>query len=76
VGDITLRLLTPLADDSPYRATLERGPRLTTFALRVADLDATVEALAAVGVPTVRRENGLAATDPATTFGIPIEWTA
>ncbi len=76
IGDITLRLITPQSAESPYAATLERGPRLTTFALRVADLDAAVDALAGVGVPTVRREDGLAATDPAATFGIPMEWTA
>ena len=76
VGDITLRLITPQTADSPYAATLERGPRLTTFALRVADLGATVDTLAGAGVAAVRREAGLVATDPTSTFGIPIEWTA
>jgi hypothetical protein len=28
-----------------------------------------------VGVPIVQREEGLADTDPAATFGLPIEWT-
>jgi catechol 2,3-dioxygenase-like lactoylglutathione lyase family enzyme len=76
VGDITLRLITPQSTESPYAATLERGPRLTTFGLRVGDLDAAVDALSGAGVPAVRREANLVATDPAATFGIPIEWTA
>jgi len=76
VGDITLRLITPQSPDSPYAPVLERGPRLTTFALRVSDLEAAVDALARVGVPAVRRDAGLVATDPSATFGIPIEWTA
>jgi catechol 2,3-dioxygenase-like lactoylglutathione lyase family enzyme len=76
IGDVTLRLVTPQTEDSPYAPVLAAGPRLCSYALRVADLDAALDALAGVGVPTVRREDGLAATDPAATFGLPIEWTS
>ena len=75
VGDITIRLITPRSPESPYAAVLDKGPRLCTYALRVADLDAALDALAGTGVATVRRDGDLAATDPATTFGIPMEWT-
>jgi catechol 2,3-dioxygenase-like lactoylglutathione lyase family enzyme len=73
IGDMTLRLVTPLSSESPYAG--DGTSRLCSFALRVADLDSALSSLASVGVPTVRREGGLAATDPSATFGLPIEWT-
>jgi len=76
VGDLTLRLVTPRSPESPYASLLGRGPRLCSFALRVVDLDRALKALDAVGVLTSRRDGELAATDPATTFGVPIEWTS
>jgi 4-hydroxyphenylpyruvate dioxygenase-like putative hemolysin len=77
VGDITLRLVTPKSPDSRYNTVLAgSGPRLCSFALRVADVDSTLTALATAGVGTIHREDGLAATDPAATFGLPMEWTA
>jgi hypothetical protein len=42
----------------------------------VADLDACLTALAGTGAQTIYRQDGLAATDPAATFGVPTEWTA
>jgi catechol 2,3-dioxygenase-like lactoylglutathione lyase family enzyme len=75
VGDITVRLVTPRSEESPYAPMMAKGPRLCTYALRVGDLDATLKALEGAGVPTVRRDGDLAATDPAATFGIPMEWT-
>ena len=48
---------------------------MCSYALRVDDLDAALTGLEAVGVPTVRQEHGLAATDPSVNFGLPIEWT-
>jgi methylmalonyl-CoA/ethylmalonyl-CoA epimerase len=75
VGDLVMRLVTPLAPDSPYAGVLDRGPRLCSYALRVRDLGAALQALEAAGVPTVWREDGLAATDPAATVGVPTEWT-
>ncbi len=74
VGDMTLRLVTPLSSESPYSLEGE-GSRLCSFALRVADLDDALAELEATGIPTLRRESGLAATDPKATFGLPIEWT-
>jgi hypothetical protein len=44
--------------------------------LRVPDLETALGALEASGVPAIRREDGLVATDPAATFGIAMEWTA
>jgi len=75
VGDVTMRLITPLSTESPY-AAVEATPRLCACAYRVADLDDALKALADAGIPTVRRDDGLAATDPAATLCIPIEWTA
>ncbi len=74
IGDMTLRLVTPLSPESPY-AREDGSFRLCSYALRVDDLDAALTGLEAVGVPTVRQEHGLAATDPSATFGLPIEWT-
>jgi len=76
IGDVTLRLVTPCSAESPYASVLGGGPRLCTFAVRVSDLDAAVGTLAAAGTPTIRRDDGLAATDPAFTFGVAMEWTA
>jgi catechol 2,3-dioxygenase-like lactoylglutathione lyase family enzyme len=75
VGDMTVRLITPLSPESPYTLT-EGRPGLVSMAYRVADLDASMKALADAGIPTIRHEDGLAATDPSTTCGLPIEWTA
>jgi catechol 2,3-dioxygenase-like lactoylglutathione lyase family enzyme len=74
VGDVTLRLVTPLSSESPY-AIDGNSARLCSFALRVADLSTALVSLEDAGVPVVRRETGFAATDPAATFGLPIEWT-
>jgi catechol 2,3-dioxygenase-like lactoylglutathione lyase family enzyme len=75
VGDITVRLVTPLSAESRYAPVLERGPRVHSFAVRVPDLDASLGALADDGVSTIYREGALAATDPASTLGIRIDWT-
>ncbi len=74
-ADMRVRLVTPRAADSPYAPFLAAGPRLCSFALRVANLDNALCALEREGVPTVRRDGGLAATDPEATFGLAIEWT-
>jgi catechol 2,3-dioxygenase-like lactoylglutathione lyase family enzyme len=75
VGDMTLRLVTPRSAESPYAPVPGRGPGLCSVALRVADLDRALKALDAVGVATSRRHGDLAGTDPAATFGVPMEWT-
>lgn len=74
-GDITIRLITPLSPESRYHAALQEGPRVHSFAMRVPDLDAALGKLEAEGIPTIHRDGGLAATDPASTLGIKIEWT-
>ena len=75
VGDVTVRLVTPLSEASRYAPVLERGPRVHSFAVRVADLDASLDALARDGVATIYREGALAATEPASTLGIRVDWT-
>lgn len=75
IGDVTVRLVTPLTSESPY-ASDGTSSRLYSFALRVSDLDSALSGLESAGVPTVRRESGFAATDPSATFGLPIEWTS
>jgi hypothetical protein len=75
VGDMTVRLITPLTPESRYASVLEGGPRVHSFALSVPDLDAALATLEAMGIPTVYRDGMLAATDPAATMGLPIEWT-
>jgi catechol 2,3-dioxygenase-like lactoylglutathione lyase family enzyme len=75
VGDVTVRLITPRSSESPYAGD-GTSSRLSSFALRVADLDSALSSLESAGVPTLRREDGFAATDPSATFGLPIEWTS
>jgi len=75
IGDITLRLVTPLTDASPYMSALSVGPRLWSYAVRVPHLDTALSGLEGVGVEVLDRVGALAWTDPATTAGVPIEWT-
>ena len=75
VGDITVRLVTPLSPESRYHDFLEKGPRVHSFAIRVPNLDEALAKLDAEGIPTVYREGALASTDPATTLGLKIDWT-
>ena len=56
VGDITVRLVTPLASESRYAPVLDRGPRVHSFAVRVPSLDAALDALTAEGITTTYRE--------------------
>lgn len=75
VGDVILRLVTPRSAASHYWSVLQRAPRLWSYAVRVDDLDAALDGLAREGVRVVDRGGAIACTDPATTLGIPIEWT-
>jgi catechol 2,3-dioxygenase-like lactoylglutathione lyase family enzyme len=75
VGDITIRLITPMAPESRYAAALQQGPRVHSFSVRVPDLDAALATLEREGIPTVYRSGLLAATDPAATHGLRIDWT-
>jgi Glyoxalase/Bleomycin resistance protein/Dioxygenase superfamily len=76
IGDLTLRLVTPLAAESRYHEVLAGGPRLFSYTLRVSDLGDALKALEGEGVITVDRDGDLAVTDRATTLGVPMEWTA
>lgn len=76
VGDVVVRLVTPLQPESRYAADFaERGAHVHSFALQVDDLDAALAALAGEGIETAYRSDGLAATDPSTTLGLKIDWT-
>jgi catechol 2,3-dioxygenase-like lactoylglutathione lyase family enzyme len=75
VGDIVMRLVTPRTETSRYWEVLQRGPRLWSYAVRVPDLDAALDGLQGAGVKMTAREGSRAWTDPATTVGVPIEWT-
>jgi hypothetical protein len=76
VGDLVIRLVTPRSDESLLAPVLAGGPRLYSYALRVPDLDATLDILEAEGVKLLARDGGLAWTDPASTFGVPLEWVS
>jgi methylmalonyl-CoA/ethylmalonyl-CoA epimerase len=75
VGDVIIRLVTPRSDASRYWPVLQRAPRIWSYAVRVDDLDLALDGLARQGVKVVDRDDAVAYTDPATTLGIPIEWT-
>lgn len=75
VGDVTVRLITPRSDASRHMRVLQRGPRLWSYAVRVPDLTTALAGLADEGVKVLDRAGDIAWTDPATTLGIPIEWT-
>jgi hypothetical protein len=76
IGDLTIRLVTPLSAESPGWVPFERGPRLYSYSLRVPDLDKALVTLEGQGVPVIGRVEGIATLDPAACFGIPIELTA
>jgi catechol 2,3-dioxygenase-like lactoylglutathione lyase family enzyme len=75
VGDVVLRLVRPRSAASRYWPVLQRAPRLWSYAVRVADLETALAGLAGAGVKVRDRVGAVAYTDPATTLGIPIEWT-
>jgi catechol 2,3-dioxygenase-like lactoylglutathione lyase family enzyme len=75
IGDLTLRLVTPKTAESPYEPILARGPRLCALGLRVADLPGALQAAKGLGTRIREYADDLAAADPSTTFGVPIELT-
>jgi catechol 2,3-dioxygenase-like lactoylglutathione lyase family enzyme len=75
VHDVTVRLVTPRSDASRFHPVLERAPRLWSYTARVPDLDAALAALESDGIKTLGRQGAVAWTDPATTLGVPMEWT-
>ncbi|MFI5053408.1 MAG: VOC family protein [Acidimicrobiia bacterium] len=73
MGPTVVRLITPRSDQSRY--SLDRGPRWSSVGLRVPDLDSALAGLERAGVKVLGREGAVAWTDPATTAGLPFEWT-
>ncbi len=76
VGDVTIRLVTPRSPESPYSSVFSRAPGLCALALQVPDLGTAVQTLGDLEVPIRYQSDGLVATDPSATFGIPLEWTS
>jgi len=74
MGPVPLRLVTPLRGESRY--SLDRGPRWWSVALRVLDLDAAVAGLERASCSVVGRDDGAVWTDPASTAGLRLQWTA
>jgi hypothetical protein len=74
MGSFPVRLVTPLSAESTV--SLDRGPRWWSVCLRVPDLDAALDGLEASGVSVMERDERHARTDPETTHGLPLEWTA
>ena len=74
VGDVVLRLVTPRSPDSRF-ASVPSAPRLCSCTWQVGDLDSALGSLESAGVHAQYRQEALAAADPATCFGIPMEWT-
>jgi catechol 2,3-dioxygenase-like lactoylglutathione lyase family enzyme len=75
IGDLTVRLVSPRSDESSFAATLSRGPRWHSAALRVAHLDDALAALEGAGVKVLDQTGATAWTEPADTHGIALEWT-
>jgi hypothetical protein len=76
VGDLVVRLVTPRSDESLLGPVLAGGPRLHSYALRVPDLDDALEVASGEGLKPLGRDGDLAWTDPAGSFGIPLEWVS
>jgi 4-hydroxyphenylpyruvate dioxygenase-like putative hemolysin len=76
VGDLVVRLVTPRSDQSLLEPVLAGGPRLYSYALRVPNLDAALGVMEAEGAAVLVRDGDLAWTDPAGTFGVPLEWVS
>lgn len=75
IGGFVVRLVTPRSAQSPTADVLAAGPRFWSCGIRVADLGAALVALEGAGVGVTQRWDNLAFTDPASTFGVPFEWT-
>jgi hypothetical protein len=77
VGDNSIEVAQPIvAGHAAERFLLRFGPGMHSYALQVADLDATIDHLATGGVTVgVRPEKGFCFTDPRTTGGLLFEWS-
>jgi hypothetical protein len=77
IGDNSIEVAQPIvAGHAAERFLLRFGPGMHSYALQVADLDATIDHLATGGVAVgVRPEKGFCFTDPRTTGGLLFEWS-
>jgi hypothetical protein len=77
IGDNSIEVAQPIvAGHAAERFLLRFGPGMHSYALQVADLDATISHLATGGVTVgVRPEKGFCFTDPRTTGGLLFEWS-
>ena len=78
VGDNSIEIGAPAGAASPVRRFVERwGGGMHSLALRVTDLTATLERLEAAGVEKLTDVGqGIVFTQPATTAGLLLEWSA
>jgi hypothetical protein len=78
IGDGLLEVGEPIVEGhSVERFVRKFGPGMHSYALHVADLDSTIEHLAASGVTASFRPNSIIAfTDPRTTGGLLFQWSA
>jgi catechol 2,3-dioxygenase-like lactoylglutathione lyase family enzyme len=77
IGDNSLEVAQPIVEGHAAQRFLSRvGPGMHSYALQVADLDATIDHLASGGVTVgVRPAEGFCFTDPRTTGGLLFEWS-
>ncbi|MCW2621670.1 MAG: hypothetical protein JWL64_1272 [Frankiales bacterium] len=73
IGDMTVRLVAPASDTSPY-ARPARTSRYHSMALAVADFDSLDDRLAAAHIGIQSREAGAVWTDPADTMGVRLQF--
>ncbi|TQM11189.1 VOC family protein [Pseudonocardia kunmingensis] len=76
VHDIVLRLIAPRSARSRHAEVLERrGERLYSVCWGVPDLRGAAHAFEDLGIGVVDEAPGRLWSDPATTLGLPFEWT-
>jgi len=78
IGDNSIEIGSPLGEASPVRNFVERwGGGMHSLAVGIADLDATIERLAGLGVEKLADATpGIIFTKPAQTAGLLLEWSA
>jgi hypothetical protein len=77
IGDNSIEVAQPIVEGHAAQRFLSRfGPGMHSYALQVANLDATIAHLGAGGVNVgVRPAQGFCFTDPRTTGGLLFEWS-
>jgi len=76
IGDNSIELGEPITADGAVDRFVRRfGSHMSSIAVQVADIDATIEHLTAVGARVASRiDDVIVFTDPRTTAGVVIEW--